>query len=73
MTARRTTIRSLQVRPVDVPLDPPIRASAGTVSSAPLVLIDLLTEDGITGSAISSPTRSWRWGRLQQLFQTWNR
>ncbi|MCU0883628.1 MAG: mandelate racemase, partial [Beijerinckiaceae bacterium] len=44
-------IRSLQVRAVDVPLDPPVKASAGAVTSAPLVLIDLLTEEGITGRA----------------------
>jgi mandelate racemase len=46
-----SNIRSLQVRAVDVPLDPPVKASAGTVASAPLVLIDLHTDDGITGRA----------------------
>ncbi len=39
------------MRAVDVPLDPPVKASAGAVTSAPLVLIDLLTEDGVTGRA----------------------
>ena len=45
------TIRGLNVRPVDVPLEDPVVTASGTVASAPLVLVDLLTEEGITGSA----------------------
>ncbi|MGL4637234.1 MAG: enolase C-terminal domain-like protein [Beijerinckiaceae bacterium] len=51
MKGTAMTIRSLQIRAVDVPLDPPVKASAGAVTSAPLVLIDLHTEEGITGRA----------------------
>ena len=45
------TIRGLNVRPVDVPLEDPVVTASGTVASAPLVLVDLLTEEGITGRA----------------------
>lgn len=50
-TTAAARIKALQVRAVDVPLDPPVRTSAGAVISAPLILIDLLTEDGVTGRA----------------------
>jgi len=46
------TVRSLKVRAVDAPFSPPLQSAAGTLRSAPLVLIDLLTEQGVTG-------RSW--------------
>jgi mandelate racemase len=44
-------IRGLRIRAVDVPMRRPLATSGGTVGTAPLVLIDLLTEEGITGSA----------------------
>ena len=43
------TIRSLTARAVDVPLSPPLQSAAGTLRSAPLVLIDLVTEQGVVG------------------------
>jgi mandelate racemase len=43
------TIRDLQVRAVDVPMTRPLVTSGGTVQSAPLVLIDLQTEQGVVG------------------------
>jgi mandelate racemase len=49
--ATAPTIRGLRVRAVDVPLDPAVRTAAGAVRSAPLVLMDLETEDGVTGRA----------------------
>ncbi|MDF3041051.1 MAG: mdlA [Thermomicrobiales bacterium] len=45
------TVRSLDVRAVRVPLSRPHATAGGTVSEAPLVLIDLMTDEGITGSA----------------------
>src|SRR5215207_8882259 len=45
------TIRGLDVRAVDVPMRRPLRTSGGEVGTAALVLIDLLTEEGITGSS----------------------
>ncbi len=43
------TVRSLGVRAVDVPLSPPLQTAAGAIRSAPLVLLDLLTEQGVVG------------------------
>src|SRR2546421_566577 len=45
------TIRALRVRPVDVPLARPIITSSGVIPSAPLVLVDLLTDEDVTGCA----------------------
>jgi mandelate racemase len=47
----RLTIRSLSARPVDVPMKRPLQTSGGLVGTAPLVVVDLETEEGITGSA----------------------
>ena len=44
------TIRALQVRAVHVPMRLPLQTSGGTVGLAPLALIDLVTEEGVTGS-----------------------
>src|ERR1700722_4498552 len=44
-------ITGLRVRPVDVPLKFPVHTAIGTVATAPLVLIDLETDSGITGCA----------------------
>ena len=43
------TIRGLRVRAVDAPLANPIRTAVGEVPSAPLVLVDISTEEGVTG------------------------
>src|SRR5262245_3251487 len=45
------TLRELRARPVQAPLKLPLQTSGGTVRSAPLVLIDLATEEGVTGRA----------------------
>ncbi len=45
----RLTIRSLRSVAVSVPMKLPLGTSALTVNSAPLLLIDLETEEGITG------------------------
>jgi mandelate racemase len=52
MTAARTPalrIRGATLTPVEVPLRMALGTSAATVSAAPLLLIDLHTEEGITG------------------------
>ena len=43
------TIRSVTARAVIAPLGRPIRTAVGTIPSAPLVLIDVVTEEGIVG------------------------
>ena len=42
-------VRGVAVCPVIVPLERPIRTASGTISDAPLLLIDLQTEQGVTG------------------------
>ena len=44
------TFRGLQVRGVHVPMRRPLHTRGGTVGVAPLALIDLLTDEGVTGS-----------------------
>ena len=44
-------IKSVQARAVNVPLSAPHPTAGGTVTSAPLVLIDLHTDGGVTGRA----------------------
>jgi mandelate racemase len=43
------TLRAIRARGVEVPLKLPLGTSAGTLRSAPLLLIDLETEEGVTG------------------------
>lgn len=45
------TIKALRARGVEVPLDPPLVTGGGSVTAAPLVLIDLEAEDGTCGHA----------------------
>ncbi len=45
------TIRELRARAVVVPLERPIRTAVGEIPSAPLVLLDVATEEGVTGRA----------------------
>ena len=42
-------IRDVQARAVVAPLEPPVRTASGHVTEAPLLLIDLATEEGIVG------------------------
>ena len=45
------TIRSLTARAVVAPLARPLRTASGEIPAAPLLLIDIATEQGITGRA----------------------
>src|SRR5215831_12029383 len=45
------TIRELQVTGVEVPMTYALGTSRARITSAPLLLIDLLTEEGVTGHA----------------------
>jgi mandelate racemase len=44
------TLRELRVRAVDVPMARPLQTAVGVIPSTPLALIDLVTEQGVTGS-----------------------
>ncbi|MDQ3862087.1 MAG: mandelate racemase [Actinomycetota bacterium] len=51
------TIRGLVLHAVDVPLSRPLKTGGGEVGSAAMVLIDLMTEEGVTGcSYLFCPT-----------------
>jgi mandelate racemase len=45
------TILEVKVRAVDAPLPRPLRTAAGAIPSAPLLLIDVQTKQGVVGSA----------------------
>ena len=51
MPSLALTVRSLRVRAVSVPLRRPLVAKIATFERAPLLLIDLETEQGVTGHA----------------------
>ncbi len=45
------TIRDLRARAVEVPIARPVRTASGSIEAAPLVLVDVLTDQGVTGCA----------------------
>jgi len=45
----RLTLRAVRARSVEVPLKLPLGTSAGALRSAPLLLVDVDTEEGVTG------------------------
>jgi mandelate racemase len=51
MTPSVLTIRSLRATPVEVPMTHVLGTSQATIRAAPLILIDLETEEGVTGRA----------------------
>jgi mandelate racemase len=51
LAAANDTVRALRARAVNVPLPKPLLTAGGAVTSAPLVLIDLETNAGVTGRA----------------------
>lgn len=59
MRTEPLTIRGLRARPVIVPLRRAVRTAVGTIDAAPLVLLDLVTEEGVTG-------RSYLFGYTRQ-------
>jgi mandelate racemase len=46
------TIRELRVRAVRVPMEQPHQTASGTISESPLVLTDVITEDGTVGHSM---------------------
>jgi mandelate racemase len=44
------TLRELRVRAVDVPMARPLQTAVGVIPSTPLALIDLVSEEGVTGT-----------------------
>ena len=55
MTSDKLTFRSVTVRPVLVPLRRPVVSKVGLFDQWPIILIDLLTEEGIIGRSYLEP------------------
>jgi mandelate racemase len=51
MSIPELVIREIRALPVVAPLPRPIRTASGDVPDAPLLLIDVLTDVGVTGRA----------------------
>ena len=49
------TLRGIEARPVVLPLARPVVARIATITEWPLILIDLTTEEGVTGRAYLEP------------------
>ncbi len=49
MSSSTPDIRSVKARAVDAPISRPVKNAFGVIRSAPLVLIDVETDQGITG------------------------
>ena len=49
MSASAPTIRGVKARAVDAPISRPVKNAFGVIRSAPLVLIDVATDQGVTG------------------------
>ncbi len=45
------TIRDIRARAVNAPIARPVRTASGAIETAPLLLLDVLTDEGVTGSA----------------------
>jgi mandelate racemase len=60
-------IRTIEARPVLAPLAPSIRTASGHVTQAPLLLIDLETEEGIIGRAYLFGYQPFTLGPLRDL------
>ena len=67
---RSLTVRKLRARPVDVPMRLPLEVSGGgKVATAALVVVDLVTDDGPTGSAYIFAYAKWALGPIAQLVE----
>ena len=62
MSSSTPTIRSVKARAVDVPISRPVKNAFGVIRSAPLVLIDVATDQGISGDY-----RTFLYLRLRQI------
>ena len=63
------TICNLRARMVNVPMKRPVQTSAGEIRAALLVLIDLQTEEGITGRAYVRSYSTFALEPLKQLVE----
>jgi mandelate racemase len=62
-------IRDITARAVVAPLDPPIRTASGDVAKAPILLIDLATDENVTGRAYLFGYQGFTLKPLRELVQ----
>src|SRR5438093_10948917 len=69
----KLTIRGLRTRALRVPMRRPLGTSGGTITTAPMVLLDLETEEGVPGrsylfaySAMGARTLRQRLARISE-------
>lgn len=55
MTASKLTVKDVRVRAVAIPLERPIVSKVGVYERWPLILIDLLSEEGVVGRSYLEP------------------
>ena len=55
MAVEKLTLKSVTVRPVLVPLRRPVVSKVGSFDAWPMILIDLVTEEGIVGRSYLEP------------------
>jgi mandelate racemase len=63
MSSTRLTLREIAARPIVLKLKRPVVAKIATITEWPIILIDLLTEEGVTGRSYLEPyiVRSMRY------------
>src|SRR6185437_15851714 len=61
------SIRAARVRTVEVPMRRPLAVSTGQVTIAPMVLLDLYTNDGPVGCSYVFAVQRWALAPLAQL------
>lgn len=52
MSSKLPAVQELRVRTIHVPMETPHRTASGVVSESPLVLTDVVTDDGVVGRSI---------------------
>jgi mandelate racemase len=63
------TIRQVSARPLDLALSRPVETAGGTLRSAPLVLVDLTTDEGVVGRSYLRTYTPVALGPLAQLVE----
>ena len=58
MTGHAPVVAAIRIRPVLSPLDRPLRTASGSTDAAPIVLVDVISDDGTVGHAYLFAYRS---------------
>ncbi len=67
MVAATIKVQGLRVRPVRVPISEPHRTASGVVTESPLVLVDLITDQGFAGRSLVFTYTTLALGRTADL------